>query len=139
LYGEFKKLPDSFKKALVFNDLKMKWNNNSKSYQSFSKIGISNIYNKPINKYVDGKVELIKKRSGDILTIYLEINPNNWFFFTYTRGVMQAISSDIDFNAAITETKPDKRKAKAEKGQEPYQFMYSTDRKKKDFLREFDE
>ena len=132
-------MPESFKKTLVFNDLKMKWNNESKSYQSFSKIGISNIYSKQINKYVDGKVELIKKRSGDILTIYLEINQNNWYFFSYTRGVMQAISSNVEFNTAITETKPDKRKSKAEKGQEPYQFMYSTERKKTDFLRDFDE
>ena len=139
LYGEFKKLPDSFKKTLVFNDIKMRWNDNSKSYKSFGKLGISNIDNKQINKYVEGKVELVKKRSGDVLTIYLEIDRNNWYFFTYTRGVMQAISSNAEFNTAITDTKPDKRKSKAEKGQEPYQFMYSTERKKKDFIRDFDE
>jgi len=39
----------------------------------------------------------------------------------------------------IQETKPDKRKAKQEKGQEPYQFMYSSDKKKRDFIRSFDE
>jgi hypothetical protein len=139
LYGEFKKLPESFRKTLVFNDLKMKWNDDTRSYRSFSKIGISNIKNKQINKYVEGKVELVKKRSGDVLTIYLEIDQNNWYFFSYTRGLMQAISSNVDFNSAITETKPDKRKSKAEKGQDPYQFMYSTLRKKKDFLRKFDE
>ena len=69
----------------------------------------------------------------------LEIDRNNWYFFTYTRGVMQAISSDTEFNMAIQEVKPDKRKAKAGKGKEPYQFMYSTERKKRDFLRKFDE
>ncbi len=139
LYGEFKKLPDSFKKTIVFNDLKLRWDDDSRSYKSFSKIGISNIYNKQINKYVEGKVELVKKRSGDVLTIYLEINQNNWYFFSYTRGIMQAISSNVDFNTAITETKPDKRKSKAEKGQEHYQYMYSTERKKKDFLRKFND
>jgi len=139
LYGEFKKIPETLKKPIVFNDIKMRWNDAEKSYNSFGRIGISNIDNKQINKYVNGKVELIKKRSGDVLTIYLEIDKNNWYFFTYTRGIMQAISSNSEFNTAITETKPDKRKSKAEKGQEPYQFMYSTERKKKDFLRKFEE
>jgi len=139
LYGEFKKLPESMRKTLVFNDLKMKWDDEGRRYKSFGKIGLGNIGNKQINKYVNGKVELIKKRSGDKLTIYLEIDKNNWYFFTYTRGMMQAISSDADFNTAIKETKPDKRKSKAKKGQQSYVFMYSTERKKKDFLRKFDE
>ena len=138
LNGEFKKVPKSLEKTLVFNDLKMRWDDDSRSFKSFGKIGLSNIKNKQINKYVDGKVQLIKKRSGDILTVYLQIDRNNWYFFTYTRGIMQAISSNQDFNSAITETKPDKRKSKAEKGQESYQFMYSTDRKRKDFIRKFE-
>ncbi|MCB9336063.1 MAG: hypothetical protein H6586_07930 [Flavobacteriales bacterium] len=139
LYGEIKKLPDELKKSIVFNDLKFKWDDKNKRYKSFGKLGIVNIDKEQVNKYVEGKVEIIKKRSGDILTIYLEIDRNNWYFFTYTRGIMQAISSDNDFNTAIQETKPDKRKSKAEKGQEPYQFMYSTERKKTDFLRKFDD
>lgn len=139
LYGEFKKLPESLMKSIVFNEVKFKWDDDSKSYKSFGKIGISNIDNKQINKYVEGKVQLIKKRSGDVYTIYLEIDKNNWYFFNYTRGMMQAISSNSEFNTAITETKPDKRKSKAEKGEQPYQFMYSTDRKKKDFLRKFED
>ena len=138
LYGEFKKLPESLRKTLVFNDLKLKWDDASRSYKSFGKIGIGNIGNKQINKYVEGKVMLTKKRSGDLLTIYLEIDKNNWYFFTYTRGVMQSISSDDDYNTAIQEVKPDKRKSKGLKEQGPYQFMYSTVRKKKDFLRMFD-
>ncbi len=138
LNGEFKKVPKSLEKTLVFNDLKMRWNNDSRSFKSFGKLGISNVGNKQIHKYVNGKVELIKKRSGDILTIYIEVDRNNWYFFTYTRGIMQAISSNQDFNIAITEEKPDKRKSKAEKGQKPYQYMYSTETKKRDFLRKFD-
>ena len=127
------------KKTLLFNELKFKWNQQSTSFKSFGKIGLSNIGKDQINKYVDGKVEIVKKRSGDIINIYLEVDKNNWYFFSYTRGIMQAISSDNDFNAIIQETKPDKRKAKQEKGQESYQFMYSSEKKKRDFLRSFEE
>ncbi|MGB0882319.1 MAG: hypothetical protein ACPGSO_05160 [Vicingaceae bacterium] len=139
LNGQFKKVPKSLEKTFMFNDVKMKWDGESRSFKSFGRIGLSNIKDKQINKYLTGHVELIKKRSGDVLTIYLEIDKNNWYFFTYTRGMMQAISSNVDFNTAITETKPDKRKSKPAKGQEPYQYMYSTKRKKRDFLRKFEE
>jgi hypothetical protein len=138
LNGEFKKVPNSLDKTIVFNDLKMRWSQDSKSFKSFGKLGLSNIKNKQINKYVNGKVELIKKRSGDVFTIYLEVDKNNWYFFTYTRGIMQVISSDSDFNADITDMKPDKRKSKGLKGQELYQYMYSSPKKKKEFLRKFD-
>lgn len=139
LNGQFKKVPKLLDKTFMFNDVKMKWDSDTRSFKSFGRIGLSNIQDKQINKYVKGNIELVKKRSGDVLTIYLEIDKNNWYFFTYTRGTMQAISSNADFNTAITETKPDKRKSKAEKGEEPYQYMYSTARKKRDFLRKFEE
>lgn len=138
LYGSFKKFPDELNKAMVFNDVKFKWNDQENAYVSFGKIGISNINKNQIHKYVNGKIEILKKRSGDVLNIYLEIDPNNWYFFSYTRGIMQVISSNDEFNTIIQEIKPDKRKAKAEKGQEPYQFMYSTKRKKEDFLKKYD-
>lgn len=139
LYGEFKKLPDELEKSLVLNEVRFKWNNDSKSYKSFGRIGIGNIKKEQVNKYVNGKIEIIKKRSGDVINIYLEIDPNNWYFFTYSRGILQSISSNSEFNTAIQEVKPDKRKLKSGKGVEPYQFMYSSKRKKEDFLRKFDD
>jgi|5_EtaG_2_1085323.scaffolds.fasta_scaffold00025_23 hypothetical protein len=138
LYGAYKKVPETMRKTLVFNEVKFKWNQQEKAYRSFGKIGISNLDKDQINKYVDGHIEIVKKRSGDIVTIYLEVDKNNWFFFNYTRGILQVISSDNDFNNIIKETKPDKRKAKAEKGEQSYQFMYSSEKKKRDFLRSFE-
>lgn len=138
LYGAYKKVPETMRKTIVFNEVKFKWNQQENAYRSYGKIGISNLDKDQINKYVNGHIEIVKKRSGDIVNIYLEIDKNNWFFFSYSRGILQAISSDNDFNTAIQETKPDKRKQKAEKGQEPYQFMYSSEKKKRDFIRSFE-
>jgi len=138
LYGGYKKIPDELNKTIVFNEIKFKWDNTSKSYKSFGKIGIGNIYKTQVNKYINGKVELLKKRSGDVVTFYLEIDPNNWYFFQYTRGIMQVYSSNDEFNSVITEVKPDKRKYDHKKGEEPYQYMLSNDRKVRDFVKKFD-
>ena len=48
---------------------------------------------------------------------------------------MQAISSDVKFNDAIQNLKPDKRVADTKDNKPPYEYMLSTDRKKAEFLR----
>jgi len=44
--------------------LKMHWNAHTRSYISQGKIGIGNIGKIQLNKYVTGRVELMKKRGG---------------------------------------------------------------------------
>jgi len=139
LYGSFKKFPNELNKSIFFNEVKFKFNNETNSYQSFGKIGIGNILKEQVNKYVEGKIELIKKRSGDVLSIYLESDSKNWFFFTYSRGIMWTISSNAVYNMIITETKPDKAKMEVKRKEDPYKFMITTERKRRDFLRRFEE
>lgn len=135
LYGAFKKFPDKFSNhSLVFSDVTLLWNQESSSYRSSGKIGVQNIGKKDIHKYVNGNIELQKKKSGDVLTMYLEINDNTWFFFTYRNGVMQVLSSVDDFNNTVTALKADERSNKGEKGEGPYSYMLSTKAKKQRFL-----
>jgi len=135
LLGSFKKFPEELEKSIVFTDLNMNWNKETNSYLSYGPIGIGNIGKRQVNKNVKGYVEILKKRGGDVLTIYLELNEDNWYFFTYSRGLMQAVSSNADFNNPIKEEKPAKRKSKVEvKGGMPYQYIISSARKKKVFL-----
>jgi hypothetical protein len=135
LYGVFKKFPDELKKSIFFTELKMRWNQRTHSYISQGKIGLGNIQKNQINKYVTGRVELVKKRGGDILNIYIEGDNSTWYYFNYSRGLMQAISSLDNFNNAIKDLKPDKREMKTERGSSPYVFNLSTNRKKDDFLK----
>lgn len=138
LYGSFKKFPSEFNKPLFLTDVKMIWNPASRSYQSVGKIGVGNIMKRQINKYVEGYIEIEKKRSGDILNIFLELDRKNWYFFSYQRNVMQLLSSDDEFNKIVKEVKSDKRKIKWDKDQDAYSFILSNPAKKKDFLKKFD-
>jgi hypothetical protein len=137
LYGSYKKMPDELKKTLFLTDVKMKWNKDTRSYTSTGKIGIGNIDKTQINKYVDGRIELVKKRGGDILNIYLELDGNNWYYFNYTRGLMLAVSSNEAFNNILKELKADKREKAGDKDKkEPnYSFNICPPSKKTQFLR----
>jgi hypothetical protein len=136
LLGGFSNVPSEMEHTLFFSDLKMKWNNNQKAWQSDGKIGLGNIKNKQINKMLDGYVEIKKMKNGDILNIYLEIDPKNWYFFTYTRGTLKTISSDNDYNNAVTNLKDKYRKSPVKDEENPYMFFPATDKAKDNFIEE---
>jgi hypothetical protein len=133
--GIFKELPKELKHTIYFNNLDFIWDKETKAYQSIGDIGIGNINGKQINKSVKGKVELDKKRSGNRLTIYLEIDKSTWYFFEYHHGVMFVRSSNGEFNTIITETKEDKRKFKDPLKKNPYSYIITERSKKTKFLK----
>ncbi|MBI9038707.1 MAG: hypothetical protein JEY97_11290 [Bacteroidales bacterium] len=135
LYGAYQKVPDQLLKTLVFSNVNFKWNNNSKSYISKGKIGIGNIQKTQINKLIKGDFEIVKKRSGDSFSIYLEIDEKHWYFFDYKNNILQAISSNRDFNNILRNTKPENQEYKSPDGKHVYKFIISTKRKLVDFKR----
>jgi len=138
LFGTMKEPPAELRHTLLFNELKLKWYNESNSWLSVGKIGIASINNTQINKRVDGLVEIQIKRSGDIMDIYLQLDRRTWYYFGYTRGVMQVHSSNNAFLDRMKKLKPTDRRLKVSSG-ESYIYMVSTDVKKNTFLRRYRE
>ena len=138
LFGTLKEMPPELKHTILFNELKLKWDDESNSWVSVGKIGIASINKTQINKRVDGLFELQIKRSGDILDFYLQIDRRTWYYFGYTRGVMQIHSSNSEFLDRMMKLKPNERRQKVASG-ESYIYMVSTDVKKNTFLRRYRE
>jgi hypothetical protein len=134
LYGSIRKIPDALKKSFMFTDVKFTYNKDSRSYISYGQIGVGSILGQPLNKYYDGFIEIVRRRSGDVLNIYLEIDRRNWYFFSYSSNVMQAISSQTEFNKFIRDVKTEKRKDEAKKNETSYRYIISTTQKKNSFL-----
>ena len=135
LYGSSKKSTDKLSKTMVLTDLKLKWNQDSRSFIGKGPIGIFSLGKWPVNKYVNGYVEIGRRRSGDVLNLYFELSKGNWYFFTYTTGVLQALSSNEDFNNNLSKLKDDKRTLSVKEAQQPYQFIISTPEKRLAFTR----
>lgn len=134
LYGSFKKIPEDLRQTFFITELKMAWNNETRSYRSIGPIGIGSIDKVSVNRKVNGYVEIIHKRTGDVLNIYLEPENGKWFYFSYARGLMQALSTVTTFNDVITKLKPEKRINK-EKDKPDFEYILSTDRAVKNFLK----
>lgn len=130
LYGNYKKFPDELEKNLVFNDVKMVYNKRAKAFISTGKLGLGNIQKTEIFRYMDGIIQIKKQRGGDLLDIYLEADANTWYYFTFNKGTMLAVSSNEEFNKGLEELKGKNKKMNVEKG--PSYRFDATNKKKKD-------
>ncbi len=138
-YGSYKKFPKELDKSLVFSQVRMRWDPVSEAYESVGDIGINNILKKEVFKVVEGYIQIKKRRSGDVLNIYLELDDKTWYYFTYQTEILQAISSNEEFNQKILDVKAGKNKLEREKGQAKYKFMLGNKSKKSAFLRSMEE
>jgi len=136
LTGQFKKFPSELEKNIFITDMKMRWNPETSSYQSVGKIGLGNVGKRQVNIRVNGKVEVVVGRIPEV-NVYLEADRDTYWYFKYSRNMMQAYSSDEEFNSTIGDLKSDKRKMKVEKGEAPYSFMLSSKRRMDDFKKKF--
>lgn len=138
LYGQMEKVPKALEHTLIFSELNMKWDQVSNSFLSEGPIGIGYIAGMPVNKYVNGFVQIEKGRNSSSMNIYLQLNEEQWYFFSYQHGIMQVISSDNAFNDYISLLKPARRVLNPESDTEYYEFVISTRRKVVDFLRKME-
>lgn len=132
--GTIKKFPDELNHSIVLTNVEMKWNTETRSYISEGWLHLSNLGKNPFNKVIKGKVELVKKRGGDILNLYIECESQKWFFFNYSRNVMNVIAGDENFNKTVRELDSKKRSVDGENGAPPYQFMIGIEKRKRDFM-----
>jgi len=133
--GRIRRLPDQLVHQIVLTDVVMYWNSETNSFISKGPIGVMSLGKDPVNRYMNGHLELIRRRSGDVISLYLEVNPMQYYFFDYRNGIMQCISSDNEFNSRINETKAEKRVLSIPGLDENYEYLVSTNRRVIDFLR----
>jgi hypothetical protein len=137
--GEIKKIPKALRSTLFFNDLKLTWNDSLHAYLSTGPIGIGNVIDKQINRYVNGLVVFDKRRGGDIFTLYLKINDNLFYFFEYGHNIMRIFSSNTAVMETIRNIKIDDRKVKPKKGEKPFSYTTASPTSVKRFLKKFAE
>lgn len=134
-FGPATELPDALNKSLVISRVSLTYHPEMRSFLSTGPISIGMIGGKAVNKVFDGYLEIVRKRSGDIFTLYLEVDRRHWYFFSHTGNLMQTISSKNEYNRIITNVDASDRKQKADKDETEYRYIISTTGKKNRFLR----
>ena len=126
LFGAPTQTPKELESTITLADVKLRWNQRTRSFISSGKIGIGTIGNIQVNKRINGYIEIVKRRSGDFMTLYLHLGENKYYVFSYTKGVMQVSSSNDAFVAPIKLLKSSERKVKVPLGQQKYNYLIGT-------------
>jgi hypothetical protein len=134
LFGTARTLPKEYTYKLLLNDVKLYWNEPTASFRSKGKIGIGFIGQQAVNVYVDGYIEIQRRRSGDMIDIYLKADNSTWYYFSYFRGVMMTQSGNSNYNTLITTIKIKDRKDPASSVRVPYTYMIAVEDRLGKFL-----
>jgi hypothetical protein len=127
LFGTSRNLPKEFNFELLLNDVKLYWNKSTSTFRSQGPIGIGFIGTQPVNVYVDGYIEIQRRRSGDMFDIYLKANESTWYYFSYIRGNMMTQANNINYNTLIANMKPSQRKHPDATVRVPYSYMIAVE------------
>lgn len=135
IFGISGNLPKDYQYKLLLNEVTLYWNEPSSSFRSRGKIGIGYIGAQPINVYVDGYVDIQRRRSGDMIDIYLKADNSTWYYFSYFKGVMMAQAANLNFNSLIKSIKEKDRKHPSSSIRTPYTYMIAVEDRLGRFLK----
>ncbi len=139
LYGNYKAVPESFKKNLLLSNVKLKWNQNTRSFRYHGPVGVIRVGDKAINKEVEAYIEFSKRGSGDLLDIYFVVDKSTFYYFAYNPGSLQVTSSNKEFNNIVYTLKASERKLKVKPGEPGFIYALAPDRRVELFLRRYEE
>ncbi len=89
------------KVPFVFSKVNLLWSDEYKTYYSKGKLRLLSIYDKIFDEDVFGFIEIRKSADGDVLSMYIQIDPEVWYYFETEGGVISALSEDEVFNTTV--------------------------------------
>ena len=132
--GEWKSIPKEVASTLFFPSVRLVWDPVKHSYIGTANAQLGYVGNYQINKTIRTKIQLIKTTLTTEIRIYVEANPDHWYFFTYNGAAMSALSSNETFNSIINDT-PRKDRETETKGGKLYTYRLATPAEKRNFIR----
>jgi len=87
--------------TLVLSKVDLRWNPKQKAWYSVGKIGLAGVGKQSMNALVDGYVEIKRDNSTDLVEIYLEAEPQTWYYLRYANNIVLAKSSSESFDGEI--------------------------------------
>ncbi|UYZ61765.1 hypothetical protein [Hymenobacter weizhouensis] len=99
--ASLQKLSAKFLHTLVLSQVNLRWDERLKAWYSVGKIGLVSVGKKDINALIDGYIEIKKESTGDNVEIYLEAEPQTWYYLKYQNNTMLAKAQHGSFDEIV--------------------------------------
>jgi hypothetical protein len=87
--------------TLTLSRADLRWSPKQKAWHSVGKIGLAGINKRGLNALVDGYIEIKRENSTDQVEVYLEADPQTWYYIRYANNIVVAMSSSESFNNQV--------------------------------------
>jgi len=137
--GEWKDIPKQMAAfTLYFSNIKLQWDDVLGSYVSYGDAELSLVGKHQVNKKIKTRVQLTKNGVATEIKLYIEANPDKWYYFNYNGVAMSVLSSDGVFNDFITNAKDKEKEFKDKKYDKVYTYRLASESDKRTFLRKLE-
>jgi hypothetical protein len=100
-YEPLQKLSPKLLHTLVLNKVNLRWSPKFKAWYSVGKIGLVSVGKKDLNVLIDGHIEIRKEAGADIVDVYLEAEPQTWYYLKYSGAALLAKAQHGSFDEII--------------------------------------
>jgi hypothetical protein len=95
------KLSPKLAHTILLSKVNLKWSEKHKAWYSVGQLGLGGVGKQPLNALVDGYVEIKRDNSNDVVEIYIEAEPQVWYYLKYANNLLLAKSQNEGFDAEI--------------------------------------
>jgi len=137
-YGYLLEIPKSAQHTFLFSDISFHWDRYNGSLLTEGNLHLSMVGGVNVNKSIPGRIELVRRRSGEDFYMFLQSDRKHWYYFNHRRDVLQTVSSMDAYNDLLMGEDLKQRQTEYEKGRY-FQYTLSSTRRAERFYNRFDE
>ncbi len=88
-------------RTLLLGKVTLRWSGKNKAWYSEGPLGLNGVGKKTLNAAINGYVEIKHDNAQDEVNIYLEPEPQSWYYLHYANGTLLTKSSNENYDAQI--------------------------------------
>ena len=92
-----------FTGGIVFSGIEMVYSKEHRAWRSVGPLPLASIGKTNINAEVIGALEVTKKRNGEKVNLYIEMNEDAYYFLNFNKNILSAKSHNEEFNTEIAD------------------------------------
>jgi len=137
-FGYLTEIPKSAQHNFLFSNMDFHWDRFNGSLLSSGNLHLSMVGGVNVNKSIPGRIELIRRRSGEDFYMFLQSDRKHWYYFNHRRDVLQTVSSIQAYNDILMGEDLKQRQTEYDKDRY-FQYTLSSSRRAERFYNRFDE
>ena len=87
--------------TILLSKVNLRWNEKKRAWYSVGKLGVAGVGKQALNALIDGYVEIRRENGTDVVELYLEPEPQTWYYLRYANNLLLAKSSNENFDAEV--------------------------------------